>query len=428
MIGKWSQVTTDILLICPWRVFPPSGGGSLRVYYLLRELSREFRVHAVIFQDQLNESDFFSSEKASHADNIRLYSLFENPSKKGIISKISPRLAAAIRYRWLRRNIRGPANSTLLKAYPLIKAILAENNIGFVIFEGLAAMSAAPVVKRLSPKSIRVLNAHNVDHKLIEQQLESATEQELIRALQKSKANAEWLETHLDRRIDTFWACSEADKRYLSNANDIAGIVVPNGVDTESLTFDEVSDHRFTNELLFVGSLTYQPNIDGILWFYSTAWQSLRQKYPELKLVVVGKGGSAANFPELANDESVDLVGEVPEVVPFYRRGGIAIVPLRMGSGTRLKILEALSLGNPVVSTAIGAEGIEVEAGEHLLIADEPSEFVEKIGSLIEDAILRKSLRTKGRKLVAKKYDWKISGDKARTHLREFFESRQLGA
>ncbi|MFC1719525.1 glycosyltransferase family 4 protein [Pseudomonadota bacterium] len=412
-----------ILAIYPYAILPPVGGGALRCLNLLKQLARENELHAIVHQRK-SEWDKFR-EEYSIPDTVVFYSALDEIPPPTIFDRLPKKAAQGLKYRWIRRSWRGPAESTVLRNYHLVEMVLKAHNVDFVLFESLSTMAAAPLVGRRSPHSIRILDAHNIDHKLLIQQLASDHEPVRRKSLERSMYKARWLESNLSRFIETFWACSEEDRSYLSKTNGIEGTVIPNGVDTNKLSFDENFDEKVNQKLLFVGSLTYEPNIDGIRWFHSTAWQVLRQNNPRLKLVVVGKGGIPQSFPELDADESVDLVGEVPDIIPYYRRGGIAIVPLRMGSGTRLKILEALSLGNPVVSTTLGAEGIETENGKSILIAENPSQFVEQIEKLQKQGDLVESLRKNGRKLVEEKYDWKVSGEKARSHICQLVNQRE---
>jgi glycosyltransferase involved in cell wall biosynthesis len=144
------------------------------------------------------------------------------------------------------------------------------------------------------------------------------------------------------------------------------------------------------------------PTEDGARWLLDTVMPALWAKHPDLRLYIVGRDVG----PELlrrANDRVV-VTGSVPSIVPYLRQADVAVVPVRFESGTRFKILEALACRTPVVSTTLGAEGLELEQERHLLIADDPGDFADKIGRLLDDEMLRKHVIDQGYTLVLREY------------------------
>jgi len=178
--------------------------------------------------------------------------------------------------------------------------------------------------------------------------------------------------------------------------------LVPNGVDCDHIRPLPMANDR---DLLFVGILDYLPNIDGILFFVQKVLPSLRQKYPHLIFWVVGRN-PVPEVMRLQGVNGVEVTGEVPELEPYYRRCRVCVVPLRAGSGSRVKILEAMAYGRPVVSTSLGCEGLDVEHQKHLFIADTPAEMVEAIERVFKGGDLEKAVIQNGRKLVEEKYSW----------------------
>ena len=143
--------------------------------------------------------------------------------------------------------------------------------------------------------------------------------------------------------------------------------------------------------LLFIGSMDYLPNADGVQYFCHSVLPVLRGKVPPFKIRVAGHG-SEPLARALGHQAEVQMLGMVPDVAPEYAQAGVVVVPLRAGSGTRIKILEAFSFRRPVVSTAIGAEGLGVKHDKHLLIADTPEEFAAACARLMTDSDLRSRL------------------------------------
>jgi len=191
--------------------------------------------------------------------------------------------------------------------------------------------------------------------------------------------------------------------------------VVPNGVDIESYTGDFGSPVPDT--LTFTGVLTYFANFDAIGFFLEEIWPRVRASRPGAKLWITGRT-EGVPLERLSLDEGVNFTGYLDDIRPHVARSQVCIVPLRVGGGTRLKILEAMALGTPVVSTSKGAEGLDVTAGQDILIADEPQAFANAVLRLLDDADLRARLSENGRRLVSERYDWREIG----TRLNAFLE------
>jgi glycosyltransferase involved in cell wall biosynthesis len=157
--------------------------------------------------------------------------------------------------------------------------------------------------------------------------------------------------------------------------------------------------------LVFSGNLEYHPNQQAVRFFYREIWPALRSRWPKLRWRILGKNPRGV-FREVAGDPRIELTGPVPEAIPELSQSQIAIVPVLAGSGTRVKILEAWAAGLPVVSTSIGAEGLQASAGLHLLLADTPADFAASISRLLEDGELRTQLASAGRVLYERCYTW----------------------
>jgi glycosyltransferase involved in cell wall biosynthesis len=157
--------------------------------------------------------------------------------------------------------------------------------------------------------------------------------------------------------------------------------------------------------LIFVGHLRYPPNIDAVRFLAHHILPALRARIPEARLTVVGDGAPGV-LGEFRGRDDIDLVGRVPSPLPYYQDAHVAVVPLRAGGGTRLKILEAMALGRPVVSTPLGCEGLAVEHGKHLLIASDAEDFAAAVARLLTDRALATRLILVARALVERDYDW----------------------
>jgi sugar transferase (PEP-CTERM/EpsH1 system associated) len=208
----------------------------------------------------------------------------------------------------------------------------------------------------------------------------------------------------LGKKVDMSIVMSESDANILNKDKTVSNIaVIPNGVDIEEFLFTKANSQNIT--ISYFGNMEYFPNQDAVLFFSKQILPMIKQKIPGVKFLIVGKNPSLT-VQSLATDENIIVTGTVDSVIPHYINSSICIVPLRAGGGTRLKILEAMAVGRPVVSTTIGCEGLDVVDGENLLIADTPVQFAEKVIQLINDKQLYQKIANNGRKLVEDKYSW----------------------
>jgi glycosyltransferase involved in cell wall biosynthesis len=161
-------------------------------------------------------------------------------------------------------------------------------------------------------------------------------------------------------------------------------------------------------DLLFLGSMDYLPNVDGMLYFVREIWPKVCQSRSNCSLGIVGR----APFPEIRRlaeaDSRIKVTGTVPDVRPYLWGSRVSIVPLRVGGGTRLKIYESMAGGVPLVSTTLGAEGLPVEDPTHIRLADTPEAFADQIGQLLSNDLERKQMATRAREWVVANYSWDI--------------------
>jgi glycosyltransferase involved in cell wall biosynthesis len=178
---------------------------------------------------------------------------------------------------------------------------------------------------------------------------------------------------------------------------------VPTGVDTDY--FRPSGTPARATELVFTGSMDWLPNQDAMRYFCRHVLPLVRANEPGARLTIVGRSPTPAVL-SLAKEAGVRVTGRVDDVRPYMDDAAVYIVPLRIGGGTRLKIFEAMAMGKAVVSTTVGAEGLPVADGEHLLIADEPQSFADAVVRVIRDRGQRERLGSAARALVLERYDW----------------------
>lgn len=215
-------------------------------------------------------------------------------------------------------------------------------------------------------------------------------------------------------------ACSERDANELieMNKGNLAVEVVPNGVAIPARSYNQGVDTEAVPEyIMFCGSLGSIPNAEGLGWFCDEIWPSVLKIFPDLKLLVVGSGELPEKYNHIKQAAGISFTGTVDDVKFWYNKAAISIVPLLTGSGTRLKILEAMGLGVPVISTSLGAEGINYTDGKDILIADSAEVFASKLIQLLKSKNDRMNLQLQAIALVKAKYDWDLIGKKMSEYL-----------
>ena len=195
----------------------------------------------------------------------------------------------------------------------------------------------------------------------------------------------------------------QGKEELLTIAPDLDIAVVPHGVDVEAFAFSAQAEEE--NSLVFLGNYLHYPNVDAVLFFHAEIWPRLKSALPELKFYVVGQS-PPPEITRLAADKSIVVTGTVDDVTPYLRRGKVFICPVRLGGGFRGKILEAMALGRPVVSTRLGAEGIPASDGENIILADEPDDFFKAIDNLMKDTALYRKIQESARRLMEERYAW----------------------
>lgn len=258
-----------------------------------------------------------------------------------------------------------------------------------------------------------VLDAHNIWHELARRRAVMLTSrrrrvvQALVVRRQRTRERRAW------RQADLCLTTSAREKVVLAAAGASRPTVVPNGVDTDLLLPCDRHHVRTVHGspyLVLVGLMAYGPNADAAQHLIRDVLPLVQREHANVGVRIVG-GDPPPALRRLA-DTSVDITGYVPDVEPHICGAAVVVVPLRVGSGTRLKVLEALALGRPVVTTSLGAEGIDVVDGTHVLVADGARAFADAVLRLLADPLLAAALGSRGRRLVEDKYAWARVGDR----------------
>jgi len=214
-------------------------------------------------------------------------------------------------------------------------------------------------------------------------------------------------ERQICHTADRVIAVSNADADTLRQLDPTLTVhVIPNGVDTADYQRENIVPMELpSNSIVFTGTMDFRPNVDGVLWFAREVWPLVKAAIPDAHFVIVGQRPHT-RLNVLQDDPSIIITGSVEDARPYIVSASVVVIPLRMGGGTRLKLLEAFALQAPIVSTTLGAEGFDVTNGRELLLADEAGSFAQVIVELITDRVQAKRLGQAGRSLAVERYDW----------------------
>jgi len=299
-----------------------------------------------------------------------------------------------------------------------LEKVLRSQSFDVVQIESVLLQSYVPLIRRLAPNALLNSDWHNIDSEVTARYAQQAPNLPRRIYAWRSATLLKNQEDELLRHCDIHTVCSERERDALLVRSPNSNIeVIPNGVDWPSLA-SLTDDKSLRRNLIFVGAMDYHANIDAVLYLARDIWPAIRERRPDLKFVVVGSK-PAAEILKLAEQPGISVTGTVPDVKPYYQTALAAVTPIRIAGGTRLKILEAMAAGVPVISTSRGAEGLPVTDGKDILLADSVARFVECVATLDQSSGQWQRIAAEGRKL-SRNYDWAVVGAK----LLNFYESK----
>ena len=208
-----------------------------------------------------------------------------------------------------------------------------------------------------------------------------------------------------------------------SHCPDLNIVVIPHGIDTDYLRAVDVEQEFPT--LIITGGMDRDMNVSGVLWFYKEVYPLIKARLPQVKLYIVGSNPKK-EILQLARDKSVVVTGYVKDLRPYLSRAWVVVAPLQEGFGVKVRVLQAMAAGKPVVSTSMVTRGIDVSPGENIIIADEPLEFADSVIELLNDKRMREGIGTKARLLMETNHSWEKLTDRLNEALGEAAKARLL--
>ncbi len=387
-----------ILALSSWWPEPADNGSRLRISRLLHALAQEHEVHLVAL----------SQEPVTQAQIDRL-------------SQTCTSVAAVPQLEWTRR--RTDTLGSLLKSEPASLRATYNRDYAAIVRARAATLRPDLVIAleiNAAPYAEMVVGVPRVLEGLeVAGFLDRCIGGNSARA--RLRAYATWWKqrSYMRQLLHSFDACTAVSGREQSFIRYFAPascsiVVIPNGADVHD---DDPPSKPEVDTLIYPGALSYDANYDAMEHFLRTSFPIIRQARPETRLRITGRNTSAQR--EALTVDGVEWTGYIPDVRPVVASSWAEVVPLRRGGGTRLKVLEALALGTPVISTPKGVEGLELHHARHVLIADSPHAFADATIRLLSRPDLRAHLAAAGRRIVREKYDWQVIGGSFNELVRE---------
>jgi glycosyltransferase involved in cell wall biosynthesis len=415
-----------ILYLSPSNLWPLTSGGRLRIYYLVRETTR----YASVSFFGVHNPNEDNSASANHDHWLKL----------GLERFVLVDKARSYTTWKVVRGLVGHTPLSILNYYDPkvareLSRLLREQTFDLVQIEQVQMMGYLSTIRACPNPPLVVCDWHNIESELMDRygrytenwarKLYAGRTAHLLRGAER----------RLLAECDAHIVVSKRDEATLRALAPKAVVhTVENGVDVARYSGQErpassatvkLAQETRTN-IVFVGSMDYHANIDAASYFCAEIWPKVHALAPELRFMIVGSR-PVAEVRDLARIPGVVVTGTVDDVAPYYRSALAAIVPLRIGGGTRLKILEAMAAGIPVVSTSIGAEGLTVNAGVNIALADTSEEMIRVLMELYESYETWQRLSDRGRELASALYDWSVVGSSLHRIHRVLLDQRNRG-
>ena len=382
-----------ILIISNAMPYPTDTGEKIRVFNIIKHISQAHEVSLITQIMKQHEKQFIPELKkyCSRVDTVLLRKHSNLEHMPGVIRYLISGEPLDNKFVFVDEMAEKIQKLTYSESFDIVQI---EHSI------------MAPYIKAISManNSKKVLTFHNIASVQYRRifKIEKAISKKMrsfINWIQMKKWEAKFA-----MNFDLCVTMSDNEKQILQSENPKLNIaVIPNGVDVKNL--QPLPVNFKTNNLLYVGKMDYQPNLDAVLYFVNKIFSLIKMQIKDAKFFIVGSNPTK-EIKQLGKDNDVIVTGYVNNIQPFYEQCAVSVVPLRAGGGTRLKILESMAFGRPVISTSIGCEGLDVCNNENIIISDKPEEFARKTIELLQNKDFREKISKNARNLVEHNYSW----------------------
>jgi polysaccharide biosynthesis protein PslH len=382
-----------ILFLSRWFPYPPDNGSKKRCYNLIKILASKYEVDLISFTSEPVTTERLKALEPYCQSVLTIQ--FKDYNPRGFRARLG---YFSTRPRFLYDTYRK-------EFFETIQAACRKTRYDLIV---ASQLDMTPYTKDVRGAKVLI---EEVELSIYHDECKKPAD-----FLRRMRANLTWWKharyvKGVMRRVHGFTVVSEKEKWILSQLNhsNCQIQVIPNGIETDYYRGDWGSIQSDT--MIYAGALSYFANLDAMQYFISEIFPVIKKSKPAAKLIITGKMDVALRS-KLPDDPNVEFTGYLEDVRPQIGRAWLSVVPLRIGGGTRLKILEALAMGTPVVSTIKGAEGLEFMTGRDILIKDSPEAFAAGVVELLENRQLRDQLGKAGQLTTGSLYDWKLIGER----------------
>lgn len=391
----------NVIVMDEWLPYPVNNGKKLRSFNLLSPLARRHHITYVAPRSRDRKQDAEAKTAMQDAGFNVVWVDRPVPLNSGPL--FAPRLAM---------NLVSPVpysvqRHTSRHMRDVISSIILRKSVDLLHVEWTPYVANLPA----DVCSPIVVNAHNIESLIWQRYFEEERNRAKSWYIKKQWRKFERFERRAFLKADCIVTTTEQDAHLARSEFSAREVrVVDNGVDISRFRY--VTEGRDPYNLLFLGSLDWRPNIDAVRWLLSSIFPSILKREPKAQLTIVGLNPPEWLIKDVATNPAVSLHGNVPDVRPYLEKSGALLVPLRVGGGSRIKILEAMASGCPVVSTSIGAEGLHVIHDQHYQAADNEHDFASAALRTIREPDAVQFMATAARDAVCERYSWDLLADR----------------
>jgi glycosyltransferase involved in cell wall biosynthesis len=380
-----------VLIVSAQFPFPPRFGFAMRTYHLSRQVATRHDVTLLSYASPDERDDVARLREELTVETVERFPMWRGAKRLAQLVSLAsstPYACQAIRSRKLQRSL---------------DDLCARENFDLIQLESSLLFTFS-----LPKDVLLVVDEHNIEYEVFER-LREGERTRLRRWFNRlDQTRFRRFEQRSWNRVSGCAVTSERERRIVrAHAPETPTAVVPNGVDLEY--FRPSAGGPEPQTLVFNGLLQYRPNFDAAYHLVEEIWPLVLRRAPGARLTIIGRG-NATDLRRLKRP-SVNVTGEVPDIRPYLERAAVVAVPVRMGGGSRLKVVEGLALGKAMVSTTLGCEGVSVIPNEHLVIADSASTFADSVVRLFESPHRARELGLAGRALMEREYSWGAAGE-----------------
>jgi glycosyltransferase involved in cell wall biosynthesis len=386
-----------LLMLMPRAPYPADHGAALRNFYLMKWLGSHHDVSVVAYGDPGNYK--VKQVLEGYVRDVHLVP----PPRRSMIQRLTGMVTS-----------REPDLAKRLWSQPyvdVLRSLLARQMFDVVQIEGLEMFRLWTTASdgRQGTGPIIVLDEHNAEYVLQESARRISLGQGKLGPALYSLIQARRLrryEREACRIADGVIAVSKDDAAALAALCPTLNLaIIPNGVDTT--LYQRRRCETTGQRVLFIGKMDYRPNVDAVEWFCRAVWPLVRQERPDARFRIVGRDPTA-RVQALGQIPGVEVMGEVSDERPEFEQADLLVVPMRMGSGVRLKVLQSMAMAVPLVSTSLGMSGVPARPGVEYVRADAAPDFARGVVQVLGDSRLRGLLGEAGRRLVCQEFDWRV--------------------